>query len=86
MWRRVLFFYLTCTLAFVGCADVRLPSETSDLTGRDARLHRGQASFVPGAAVASYGAEIPLAYYNLSLVFSKRTGGFTPPVQARAYA
>lgn len=37
MRRRVPFFYLTFTLAFVGCGNVRLPSETrTDLTGRDA--------------------------------------------------
>jgi len=36
--------------------------------------------------VSSYSAEVPLAYYELSLVFSKRTAGFTPPVQSRAYA
>jgi hypothetical protein len=35
--------------------------------------------------VAAYGAEVPNAYYELSLTFSKRTAGFTPPVQARAY-
>lgn len=85
MQRRVLFFHLTFTLAFIACADVRLPSEMqTDFT--DANQNRGQASFVPGASVANYGPEIPLAYYELSLVFSKRTAGFTPPVQARAYA
>jgi hypothetical protein len=39
-----------------------------------------------GARVSSYGAEVPLAYYELSLTFTKRTAGFTPPVQSRAYA
>jgi hypothetical protein len=34
---------------------------------------------------ADYDAEVPLAYYDLSLTFSKRTAGFTPPVQARAF-
>jgi hypothetical protein len=29
---------------------------------------------------------VPLAYYDLSLTFTKRTAGFTPPVQSRAYA
>src|SRR5215217_2799510 len=36
--------------------------------------------------VSGYGAEVPLAYYELSLAFTKQTGGFSPPVQARAYA
>jgi hypothetical protein len=39
-----------------------------------------------GIRVAGYGAEVPLAYYDLSLAFTKRTAGFTPPVQSRAYA
>lgn len=34
---------------------------------------------------ADYDPGVPLAYYNLSLRFSKRTAGFTPPVQARAF-
>jgi membrane-associated phospholipid phosphatase len=44
------------------------------------------AENMAGDPVESYDADIPLAYYDLSLEFSKRTGGFTPPVQARAYA
>jgi hypothetical protein len=39
-----------------------------------------------GAPVAGFGAEVPLAYYELSNRFTKRTSGFTPPVQSRAYA
>src|SRR6185437_13246788 len=35
--------------------------------------------------VADFSADVPIAYYDLSLQFSKQTGGFTPPVQARAY-
>jgi hypothetical protein len=38
-----------------------------------------------GARVSSYDADVPLAYYELSLIFTKRTAGFTPPVQSRAY-
>ena len=36
--------------------------------------------------VRDFGPDVPIAYYNLSLQFTKRTAGFTPPVQARAYA
>src|SRR5437867_3589900 len=39
-----------------------------------------------GRRAATYGAEVPLAYYQLSMQLSKRTAGFTPPVQSRAYA
>lgn len=35
--------------------------------------------------VRDYSADVPIAYYNLSLQFSKTTAGFTPPVQARAF-
>jgi hypothetical protein len=30
--------------------------------------------------------DVPLAYYNLSFTLGKRTGGITPPVQARIFA
>jgi len=40
----------------------------------------------PDAPVSNYGIDVPLAYYNLSFTLSKRTGGITPPVQARIYA
>lgn len=39
----------------------------------------------PMGTAADYDAGVPLAYYELSLVFTKRTAGFTPPVQSRAY-
>ncbi|HYD52074.1 MAG TPA: vanadium-dependent haloperoxidase, partial [Gemmatimonadaceae bacterium] len=35
---------------------------------------------------ADYSAEVPLAYADLSLTFTRRTAGFTGPVQARAFA
>src|SRR2546423_3910510 len=38
------------------------------------------------APASTYGAEVPLAYYELSMRFTKRTAGFTPPVQSRAFA
>jgi hypothetical protein len=37
------------------------------------------------SAAADFDAAVPVAYYQLSLDFTKRTAGFTPPVQARAY-
>jgi hypothetical protein len=39
----------------------------------------------PPSLVRDYSADVPIAYYDLSLQFSKLTGGFTPPVQARAF-
>jgi hypothetical protein len=40
----------------------------------------------PAAPASAYGMDVPLAYYNLSFTLSKRTGGITPPVQARIFA
>ncbi len=40
----------------------------------------------PDAPASAYGMEVPLAYYNLSFILSKRTGGITPPVEARIFA
>jgi hypothetical protein len=37
------------------------------------------------SAAADFDAAVPVAYYQLSLGFSRRTGGITPPVQARTY-
>ena len=34
---------------------------------------------------SEFDAAVPIAYYQLSLDFSKTTGGFSPPVQARAF-
>jgi hypothetical protein len=42
--------------------------------------------FARGRPVRRYGADVPLAYYDLSFKLSKRTGGMTPPVQARTFA
>jgi hypothetical protein len=40
----------------------------------------------PSAPASAYGMDVPLAYYDLSITLSKRTGGITPPVQARIFA
>jgi hypothetical protein len=40
----------------------------------------------PDAPASAYSMDVPLAYYNLSFTLSKRTGGITPPVQARIFA
>jgi hypothetical protein len=68
---------LVLALALAGCRDTVTPTDG---------LEASRAPAGPGAPASSYGAEVPLAYYDLSLEFSKRTAGFTPPVQARAFA
>jgi len=46
-----------------------------------------QTRSLPLSAPASaYSMDVPLAYYKLSFTLSKRTGGITPPVQARIFA
>ena len=57
---------------FVGTADETLGLKADD---RD-----------PVRSVRRFGAEVPVAYYDLSFRLSKRTGGITPPVQARIFA
>jgi hypothetical protein len=39
-----------------------------------------------GAPVSAYGSDVPVAYYRLAFRFVKRTAGFSPPVESRAYA
>lgn len=63
-----------------GCAD-RQDQTITDLRSAAVIESRNGAR----STVADYDAAVPLAYYQLSLDFSKRTAGFTPPVQARAF-
>ena len=57
-------------------APINAPSARDDATRGVGDDHR---------EVKDFGIEIPVAYYALSLDFTKRTAGFTPPVQSRAY-
>jgi hypothetical protein len=65
-------------LVFAACADSRTGTIAAPpATARSQGIGRlTAADFDPG---------VPLAYYQLSLRFSKLTGGITPPVQARAF-
>ncbi|HJP85869.1 MAG TPA: vanadium-dependent haloperoxidase [Gemmatimonadaceae bacterium] len=60
------------------CADDRSPTIAAPTT---ATISAG----IGRATAADFDAGVPVAYYQLSLTFSKLTGGFTPPVQARAF-
>ncbi|HKW48221.1 MAG TPA: hypothetical protein VJN70_12285, partial [Gemmatimonadaceae bacterium] len=63
--------------------------------GREARMAAPQSSAIRQADIdgpnesrstaAEFDATVPVAYYQLSLGFARRTGGFTPPVQSRAF-
>lgn len=62
------------------CADSPGPTITG--VGSSAALEARNGA---RSSTADYDAAVPLAYYQLSLDFTKRTAGFTPPVQARAF-
>lgn len=51
-----------------------------------AQPYAGEKATENGGPVSKYGVDVPVAYYELSFKLSKRTTGFTPPVQSRAYA
>lgn len=83
-WRRLEPISAAIIIVFaVGCADGRVPTVPGSQHAVRASAQR-DAGHGP-SATADFDAGVPLAYYQLSLVFSKRTAGFTPPVQARAF-
>jgi hypothetical protein len=65
-------------LLVAACADNRSATITAPVG-----TARNQG--IGGLTAADYDPGVPLAYYQLSLGFSKSTPGFTPPVQARAF-
>ena len=78
---------VTATLAMGCCGGDHgsNPRATSALA-TSSGLPEPAGVLVPGRPVRRYGADVPLAYYALSFEMSKRTGGMTPPVQARIFA
>ena len=83
MWSRIkLVSAAGLVLLSAACSEARPPTNA----GPHASARR--EADVDGGVVKSTGdfdAAVPVAYYQLSLAFSKRTAGFTPPVQARAF-
>ena len=71
-------------LLVAGCMEGRPPiaAPTAAINSSRDGIEAADAS---RPLVRDYGPEVPIAYYDLSLQFSKVTGGFTPPVQARAF-
>lgn len=67
-------------LVVTGCAD----NPGSTITGlrSSARTHESNGA---RSATDDYDPAVPVAYYQLSLTFARRTAGITPPVQARAF-
>jgi hypothetical protein len=85
MWRQLkLVSAALIGLLVAACSENRAPTIDSPQWSA-----RGQADIdathgAPSTA-ADFDAAVPIAYYQLSLEFTKETGGFTPPVQGRTY-
>lgn len=85
-WRRRCAVCAVLTLVATGCAEGPFPAEPQvGASGAATVVSASSVRHHPGDPVARYDAEIPIAYYDLSLDFTKTTAGFTPPVQSRAY-
>jgi len=80
---RALAVMLATALAAAGCGD---RGDVGSVSSSIAAGTREPERAAHGRPVRHYGAEVPLAYYELSFELSKRTGGMTPPVQARIFA
>ena len=74
------------TLGSCGSGDGSAASVDSTLTTSPTVLEAPGEETAHGRLVRRFDAEVPLAYYNLAFTLSKRTGGNTPPVQARIFA
>jgi hypothetical protein len=81
MWRQLnLAATVAIGLLVVACGDTGVPTIAAPERSatRDAHVN-------DGSRAADFDAAVPTAYYQLSLDFTKRTAGITPPVQARAF-
>lgn len=87
MWRHWNLLGTTIVALLVAaCADGHVATPTAPAPNRSATpVADIEAAHDTKATAAEFDAAVPLAYYQLSLAFSKRTAGFSPPVQARAF-
>ena len=72
------------SMLVAGCADARGPAVAGPQLSARTQADLDGTEGVRSTA-ADFDATVPIAYYQLSLNFSKTTAGFTPPVQARAF-
>jgi hypothetical protein len=81
-------FVLVVGLLVAGCMERSTPIAAPTARPTLATELRAENDGANGGRplVRDFGTDVPIAYYNLSLQFTKQTAGFTPPVQARAYA
>ena len=83
MWRlQVVLRPAIVMLLIAGCSEGIAPPAAPLLVGSRSAAERADDV---RPLVGDFGVDVPIAYYDLSRTFTKRTGGFTPPVQARAY-
>lgn len=75
----------TVGLLVAACADSRVPTMNRPPSAAGSQA---EVEAMDGArpTAADFDAGVPLAYYQLSLDFTRKTGGITPPVQSRAFA
>jgi hypothetical protein len=86
--KNVVALILTAGLVLGGCGGASGSDPgAAALTASEAR-EGGQvpADSARRGGVRRYGAEVPVAYYDLSFTMAKRTAGITPPVQGRIFA
>jgi hypothetical protein len=68
-------------LLIAGCSEKTAPTAVAFAVGSRSAERADDAR----PLVRDFGVDVPDAYFDLSRTFTIRTGGFTPPVQARAY-
>ena len=72
-------------LLLAACADNQAPTVAGPQSSARKQADIDDTNDARSSA-ADFDAAVPAAYYQLSLDFTRRTAGFTPPVQGRAYA
>src|SRR4029079_3941927 len=70
------------TLLIAGCTENIAPTALRVAVESRAAAERADDA---KPLARDFSVDVPNAYYDLSRTFTIRTGGFTPPVQARAY-
>src|SRR5689334_9720639 len=69
-------------LLLAGCSEKTVPTAAPSAVSSGSAANGADPARRP---VGDFGVDVPNAYYDLSRTFTIRTGGITPPVQARAY-
>ena len=84
MWRQCNAVTVAIGLLLTACGENPVTGVDRPASAASRRADAEEAHGVASRA-ADFDAAVPIAYYQLSLDFSKHTAGFTPPVQGRAF-